>query len=147
MVKTIVLAGVAAAILAGVAIANEPSLPRGERMFKRLDSDGNGKITLAEIGPKASKRFLRMDGDSDGTVTAAEIDTFLKQRIEKRRQRMLDRMDADKNGAVTQAELEQFVQVLFKEADTDQDGGVTLAEARAFKISKLKSLRVEDGGN
>jgi hypothetical protein len=60
---------------------------------------------------------------------------------------MLGRMDADKNGSVTAAELDSFVQVLFNEADTDHDGGVTLAEARAFKMSKLKALKAGDDAN
>jgi Ca2+-binding EF-hand superfamily protein len=88
-----------------------------------------------------------MDGDADGTVSAEEIDSFLKARVERRKQRMLERMDGDKNGAVTQAELDQFVQVLFNEADTDKDGGVSLAEARALKMNKLKSLKPEGDAN
>jgi EF hand len=118
------------------AAANEPSMPRGEKIFARIDSNHDGKISLDELKPRAAKRFLKFDGDANGEVTSAEVDAVLKARVETRKARMMGRMDADKNGAISRAELDLFVDALFNVADADKDGGVTLAEAQALKRAK-----------
>jgi Ca2+-binding EF-hand superfamily protein len=144
---TLVMAGLALASLTAVGIANEPYLPRGAKMFQRMDADNNGKISLEEVKPKLAKRFLAIDDNADGTVTSAEIDTWLKAKIEKRKVRLLGRLDADKNGAVSRTELDQFVEAMFNEADVNDDGGVSMDEAKAFKLAKMKELAPVGGGN
>lgn len=128
-------------------MANEPGMPRGERVFKRLDSNQDGKISRQELGPPTEKRFLKIDADNNGTVTSAEIDSWLRQQMERRKERIMSRMDGDRNGDITRQELDGFIEVLFKEADTDQDGGVSLTEARAFRMSKLNKLMQDANGN
>jgi len=120
------------------ALALEPTLPRGPKVFARLDADSNGKITRQELQPKAVARFDRLDSDKNGEVTAAEIDATLQKYLTMRRNRMLKDMDADANGAISKAELEQFVDRLLTAADSDADGGITLDEARSFKLAKLR---------
>jgi Ca2+-binding EF-hand superfamily protein len=112
------------------AFANEPFLPRSERSFARLDADSDGKMTVNEWKPKAEKRFLRLDDDHDGTVTTAEIDAWLKRGIDRRKERMLSRLDQNKDGNVTREEVDAYIDALFNGADSDKDGGVTLAEIR-----------------
>ena len=145
--KTLVLAGLALAALTAAGIANEPSLPRGQKMFARYDADNNGKISLDEIKPKLAKRFLTIDDNADGNVSSAEIDSWLKAKIEKRKARMLGRLDTDKNGAVSRVELDRFVEAMFNDADSNDDGGVTLDEARAFKMAKMKEIVPGAGQN
>lgn len=127
------VAAMAALILmgaAGAAFANEPTLPRGERSFMRLDADSDGKVTVNELKPKAVKRFLRLDDDRNGTVTTAEIDGWLKRGIDRRKERMLGRLDQNKDGSVTADEVDAYIDALFNGADGDKDGGLTLAEIR-----------------
>jgi len=51
---------------------------RGARMFQRLDSDQDGRITLEEVPEERRERFERLlrahDGDGDGAVSAAEFE-------------------------------------------------------------------------
>ncbi|QIG49661.1 hypothetical protein G5V57_19240 [Nordella sp. HKS 07] len=115
---------------AGAAFATEPTLPRSERSFGRLDADSDGKVSVNELKPKAVKRFLRLDDDKNGTVTTAEIDGWLKRGIEKRKDRMLTRLDQNKDGSVTRDEVDAYIDALFNGADGDKDGGLTLAEIR-----------------
>lgn len=145
--KTIVLAGLALAALTAAGIANEPNLPRGQKMFARYDADSNGKISLDEIKPKLAKRFLTIDDNADGNVTSAEIDSWLKAKIEKRKARMLGRLDIDKNGVVSRVELDRFVEAMFNDADSNDDGGVSLEEVRSFKMAKMKELVPDAGQN
>jgi hypothetical protein len=43
------------------------------RMFKRLDADHDGKLSLAEFAAPDQKTFARMDKNKDGTVTRDEL--------------------------------------------------------------------------
>lgn len=135
------VAGTAALLLvatASVTFANEPFLPRTERAFGRLDADSDGKMTVNEWKPKAEKRFLRLDDDGNGTVTTAEIDSWLKQRSDKRKARMLERLDGNKDGGVTRDEVDAYIDALFNGADGDKDGGLTLAEIKETSQKRLK---------
>ncbi|MEI9886792.1 MAG: EF-hand domain-containing protein [Rhizomicrobium sp.] len=44
-----------------------------DRMFKRLDKDGDGKLSLAEFAAPPLKMFARLDRNGDGVVTADEM--------------------------------------------------------------------------
>jgi Ca2+-binding EF-hand superfamily protein len=44
-----------------------------DRMFKRLDKDGDGKLTMAEFAAPPLKLFDRLDRNQDGTITADEM--------------------------------------------------------------------------
>lgn len=136
--KTIALTGLALGMLATApAFAMEPTMPRAPKIFAKLDTNSDGRITPDELRPKAEARLLRADGDKNGVVTSAEIDAVLRRALELRRNRILRMLDADKNGAITTAELDAYVGMLLKSADTDADGGVSLEEARSFKLAKL----------
>ncbi len=45
---------------------------RGERMFARLDTNGDGVIDREEFRAQAAQRFDRMDTNKDGKIDAAE---------------------------------------------------------------------------
>jgi hypothetical protein len=45
---------------------------RGERMFARLDANGDGAIDREEFRAQAARRFDRMDANKDGKIDAAE---------------------------------------------------------------------------
>ncbi len=44
-----------------------------EKMFKRLDKDGDGKLSLAEFAAPPIKMFARMDRNHDGVISADEM--------------------------------------------------------------------------
>ncbi len=126
----------AIAAVPATAFAMEPYLPKSPRSFGHVDDNADGKLTTPELETRAIRRFDRFDTDHNGTVTPAEIDATLQKALEKRRERLLARLDADHNGAITKTEIDAYVQKLLTQADADGDGGVTLAEARNFKLAK-----------
>jgi hypothetical protein len=128
-------AAVAVAIAGGVALATGPGIPKGEKTFGRLDVDSNGRLTIAEIQPNAEKRFFRIDNDADRAVSRAEIELWLRQEMERRRDRMLARLDGDKDSNVSADEFESFLGSEFKKADKNGDGAVTFDEATAYKFT------------
>ena len=48
------------------------SAGRGERMFARLDANGDGAIDRDEFRAQAARRFDRVDANKDGKIDAAE---------------------------------------------------------------------------
>jgi Ca2+-binding EF-hand superfamily protein len=135
------------AAVPAVALAMEPYLPKSPKVFSRLDSDSNGRITLAEIRLKAERRFEKMDGDRNGEVTLAEVDAVLNAALEKRKARIMAKLDADRNDVITKAELGAYVEALVNLADADHNGGVTIDEAQKFNVAKLKKPVTGESSN
>ncbi len=46
---------------------------RAARMMKRMDYNGDGKVTKDEIESRAKKRFALMDGNDDGKIEKSEM--------------------------------------------------------------------------
>jgi len=63
---------------------------RIDRMFKRLDKDANGVLTLAEL-PTRDKRFDRVDANDDGKISRAEADSAKSKRQSKRKEKRKDK--------------------------------------------------------
>ena len=43
--------------------------PSVDQIIQRFDTDGDGKLTKAELPEQAAERFLRADANGDGAVT------------------------------------------------------------------------------
>jgi Ca2+-binding EF-hand superfamily protein len=65
---------------------------RAKRMLKRLDSDGNGTIELAEMEQmKPGKRmFDRLDENEDGVISQEEFDAMKGKRDRKAKRQSSD---------------------------------------------------------
>ncbi len=89
MSKSIVCLLAALALLLGTvpAYAAKGDKPSPEERFKKLDSDGNGKLSLDEYKGKktgekaeaAEKAFKARDKDSDGTLSLDEFSAKVKK--------------------------------------------------------------------
>jgi Ca2+-binding EF-hand superfamily protein len=127
--------------LAGLAHAAGPGFPRSEKSFTYFDGDKDGKLSLAELAPRAEKRLFRLDQNADGSVGKDEIEIWLQKGLERRRDSMLADYDANRDGAITREELTAFLNAEFGKADKDGDGAVNLEESRAYRF-----VRAEDQG-
>jgi Ca2+-binding EF-hand superfamily protein len=104
MNKKMILSLAAAAAVAGglAAYAAEASEGHGRHhghLFERMDSDGNGAISLTEAQEVAKKRFQRMDANGDGVITEADFLAMAGERFQK--------MDANGDGQVTKEEAQE----------------------------------------
>ncbi|WP_338550605.1 EF-hand domain-containing protein [Roseovarius phycicola] len=62
-----------------------------DRMFKRLDENRDGAISLAEMSEGRGNRFFdRADSDGDGAVSEAEFDKMKARMIERHTSRQKD---------------------------------------------------------
>ncbi|MEM7164604.1 MAG: hypothetical protein AAF581_04030 [Planctomycetota bacterium] len=111
------------------------------RMFKKLDSDGNGILSPAELGDRG-KRASRFDSNGDGSITKDEVRATIRAKIEelrsmtpeerqafrqeRRQQRAAKLQEKDTNGDGQWSEDE--APRLVKRFDQNGDGVVTRAE-------------------
>ena len=63
---------------------SERRAQRRASRFDRMDADGNGEISLAEMSGRALARFDRIDADGDGTVTVEERRAMREARQSRR---------------------------------------------------------------
>lgn len=121
---------------------------RAEWMMKRLDTNGDKKVSLEEVQARTSEAFKSFDADGNGQVTRDEIKTkrqaFREVRKEMRAAR--DKTGADKTAAMEKirdmrpAMLPGMRPKAFKRVDTDKNGSLSLAEVneQAGKMFKRR---------
>lgn len=115
---------------------------RGTRLVERMDGDGDGGLSWAELGEnrhgrRIARNFDKIDNDGNGSLTAAELDSFRQSRTE----RMVARMDSDGDGGLSWNELGETrkgrrIAGNFDKIDNDGDGKLTAAELTSFREAR-----------
>ena len=134
------LAGASAALVGAMAMAAP-----GDR-FAKLDSDGNGSVTRAEIDAKAADRFARLDGDRDGFVSKAEMTAHHEAMKAKRAERAGKHRGDHAMRAEHHAERAGKRGDHFARRDVDNDGRLSLAEFQAGGAKRLERLDTDKNG-
>jgi len=118
--------------------------PSVDQIMKRFDTDGDGKLTKAELPGPMAERMMRADANSDGAVTKEELAESLKRLAGGMRgqgggrgmpepEQVLKRLDANGDGKLTKDELPEPMAERMMQADANGDGAITkeeLVEAR-----------------
>lgn len=108
-----------------------------DKHFKKLDADGDGKVTRAEHAEGAQKMFAKADGNGDGIVTASEMDAAKASygdkpaRTELSSAEKIRVIDQNGDGQLTAAEHAAGSEAMFAKADSDGDGVLSEAECKA----------------
>lgn len=121
---------------------------RINRMIKRADLNGDGRISQSEMARGIAVTFAAIDADGDGGLSASEISgakavlkaerkkskaagegrlqfvKFPAKRINKR----FDQIDANSDGALSKGELERVADRMFKKRDKNNDGYISAAD-------------------
>jgi hypothetical protein len=142
-----------AAVPARIALATKPEqLGAASAGIRRLDGDGDGKLSRAEHAEGAKKAFEAMDTNHDGKVTAAEIDAAHARVKDRRPSRSMKAaaltgadkiklMDRDGDGIITLAEHTADALATFDKMDHDKDGLLTSAELAAGHANVMRKGR------
>lgn len=145
------LAGVFAVTAAAPSYAAKDPVKKEKRinrMIKRADLNGDGKISQSEMTRGMAVTFAKIDVNGDGTLSPSEISgakavlkaerkrakasgegklqfvKFPAKRINKR----FERIDANGDGALSKGELDQVAQRMFKKRDKNNDGYISAAD-------------------
>jgi Ca2+-binding EF-hand superfamily protein len=131
------LAAATATLAAAVAMA----APGGGR-FAKLDTDGNGSVTRAEIDARSAERFAKLDGDRDGFVTKAEMTAHHDAVKAKRAERAEKRSGEHSRHADGRGKRGDH----FARRDTNSDGRLSLAEFQAGGAKRFERLDADQNG-
>jgi len=97
--KNMILATVAAlssSLIVGAAAAQGMA---GGKMFQKLDTDGNGTVSRAEVRAGQGRMFARLDTDGDGTISRQEFEVIANRRFAT--------FDLDGDGEISLSEVAQ----------------------------------------
>lgn len=105
--------------------------------LKSFDTDGDGKVSLAEIQARRAEEAKTIDANGDGKLSADELVNaemaWEKVRIEARVKARIAALDTDGDGLLSVGEMAvpSGPQWLFQRLDTDRDGSLSAAEIAA----------------
>jgi Ca2+-binding EF-hand superfamily protein len=143
------IAGLSLAAIAVVAVSTVAMAERGEKRapgkasemllqrFDTMDTDKDGKVTVAEIEAFRVARFAAADVNGDGLLDKDELAAFrleeMQARADAQAARMIERMDGSGDGKLAADEMPGMTggKPLFDRVDTDGDGAISKAEAEA----------------
>lgn len=84
----------ASMLLAGTAFAGD-----GGDKFRKMDTDGDGRITAAEHAAGAQAMFTKMDTNKDGAITMQEMEAHKDMKHDMKHDSKDDRHDDMDDGA------------------------------------------------
>ena len=77
-----------------------------EVRFRRLDRNGDGRVTRGEVPKMAPDRFARFDADHDGSFTELELANVVERQALQRCNAVFARLDVDRDGELSVADVE-----------------------------------------
>ena len=105
-------------------------------MFDAIDTDSDGKLSLAELAAHRLAEFTAADTNSDGALDAAEMEAHhaakMAAMMAEHAARMIENKDNDGNGTLSADEFgEGPGEEHFARLDSDNDGMISKEEAES----------------
>lgn len=104
-----------------------------ERMFKRLDTNHDGRISRDEWTRKP-EAFDRLDANSDGAITLEEAEAASKHAADRAREAFAT-MDQNQDAQVSREEWKGTPEA-FDRLDVNRNGVITREELQALRPKK-----------
>ena len=100
------------------------------QMLQKVDADGDGAVTQAEIDTFRSALVSEADASGDGNISLAEFETIYLKMVQNRMVDAFQRLDEDGDGMVTQAEMDEKFGNVVERMDRNGDGKLDRADHR-----------------
>ena len=120
-------------LLSAGVVVYAPAAFAASDVVKKLDTDNDGTLDLAEVKAAASAKFDALNKDPDKTLDQPELKGVLEE-VE------IVKADPDKDGTLDKNEYLVVVEKLFILADPDKDGTIDAKELETEHGKKLKAL-------
>lgn len=138
--KSLLIAGGLFLAAASPILASE-----AEDLFKRMDTNGDGRLTSVEHAQSAETMFKQSDADRDGKVSAAECESAQAThdgKIDKKATALhMRQVDTDGDGQINATENNAFAKSAFLRADKNSDGVLSEDEFEAAHKAMKKELK------
>lgn len=116
-------------VLASLGVASVAAAHPGQgEHFRKLDSNGDGTVTTAELEQGALARWTRSDTNKDGKVTAEEFEA----QFAAHKQERFTKHDTNGDGQLERGELAKLPEERFTALDADKNGKLSQAELAAM---------------
>ena len=99
-------------------------------VFTAVDTDGDGKLTQAEIDKFRNDRHAAHDADGDGKLSLDEFAGLWQEATRPLTVRAFQMLDTDGDAVVTRAEYDLPLAGIVERLDRDRDGGLSLRDRR-----------------
>lgn len=133
----------AAAALLGLPVGRPADAHDDGAMFKKMDSNGDGKVSADEHAAGARKMFETMDSNKDGKVTAAEMTAAHGKMMEGKGEHA-EKAQTSEKGMEHGKEMSAADKI--KVVDTNGDGVLTAEEHAAGSKSMFEKMDTNHDG-
>lgn len=100
-------------------------------LFKKIDKDGDGKVSWQEYSDAVAAKFTEHDKNRDGILASDEIKSIGKEGAGK----LIKKIDANADGKISKQEFLNRAAFQYKKIDKNQDGFIDIKEWKAAQTS------------
>lgn len=95
------------------------------KRIKKLDTNGDGSVTLEEFLKPREERFAKLDTEGKGSLSAEQLVARQQAELDYKIRRILKRYDAEAEGRITREKFEKPARERFAERDFNGDGVIS----------------------